>query len=304
METIRLTATPSSGGARLDSFVAESVDGLSRSAAANLIESGAVLVDGRTVRKNHRLQGGEDITVTLPEPAESAAVAQDIPLDVIYEDDLLLVVNKPRGMVVHPAPGHPDGTLVNALLSHCAGQLSGIGGVIRPGIVHRIDRDTSGLLVVAKTDESHQALSAQLKARTLSRVYEAVVRGSLREDEGQIDAPIGRSDKNRKKMAVTPTGREARTDYTVLGRYNGYTHAQCRLHTGRTHQIRVHMASLGHPVAGDALYGGRGDRSGLEGQCLHARRIKFVHPRGGWEIELECPRPEYFEAFLEKIVRF
>jgi len=303
METHHLTAPPSSAGARLDSFLAETVDGLSRSAAAAHIEAGAALVEGRAVRKNHRLLGGEAIALTLPDPVEADAVAQDIPLDIVYEDDLLLVVNKPRGMVVHPAPGHPDGTLVNALLAHCEGQLSGIGGVIRPGIVHRIDRDTSGLLVVAKTDESHRALSAQLKDRSLSRIYEVVVRGTLREDIGHIDGPIGRSDKNRKKMAVTPTGRAALTEYVVLGRYNGYTHARCRLHTGRTHQIRVHLAHIGHPVAGDPLYGGRGDRSGLDGQCLHARKIKFIHPRGGWEIELECPLPPDFEAFLEKIAR-
>ena len=238
----------------------------------------------------------------LPEASDVPLVAQDIPLDIVYEDDDVVVVNKPRGMVVHPAPGHPDGTLVNALMFHCGDSLSGVGGERRPGIVHRIDKDTSGLIIAAKNDFAHRALAAQLADRSLSRVYEAVVRGRMREDEGTVDRPIGRHPTDRKRMAVTDkNSRPARTDWSVIARYNGYTHIECRLHTGRTHQIRVHLASLGHPLLGDFTYGAPSPDKGLEGQCLHARRLKFVHPRTGEHIELAAGLPEYFVAVLSRL---
>ena len=230
-------------------------------------------------------------------------MAQDIPLDVVYEDEDLIVVNKARGMVVHPAPGHADGTLVNALLHHCAGSLSGIGGEQRPGIVHRIDKDTSGLLIVAKNDFAHQALSAQLSDRSLSRVYEAVVRGNFRQDEGIIDRPIGRHPTDRKRMAVTEkNSRHALTHWKVLERYRGYCRVQCRLETGRTHQIRVHMASIGHPLLGDYVYGAPSPEKGLEGQCLHARELKFIHPRTGQAVHLKSELPDYFTKVLTRLV--
>lgn len=289
-------------GERADAFTAAQT-GLSRAAVQRLFDEGMVLCGGRALRKNHRLAGGETLLVTLPQARDSAVTAEDIPLDIVYEDGDVIVVNKPRGMVVHPAAGHEGGTLVNALLAHCGDSLSGIGGEKRPGIVHRIDKDTSGLLIVAKNDKAHQHLSEQLKTRTLSRVYDAVVIGGMRQDEGRVDAPIARSPRDRKKMAVVPGGRPAVTHYAVLARYDGYTHLQCRLETGRTHQIRVHMAYIGHPVAGDPLYGPKNDRTGLGGQCLHARRLRFIHPATGEEIQLECPLPRYFTDFLNTINR-
>ena len=256
MEPILLRASEESKNQRLDAFLASSLDGLTRSQATRLIESGEVAVNGRAVGKSYKLAGGEDIAVTLPEPEPVEAVPQDIPLDVVYEDADVIVVNKPSGMVVHPAPGHPDGTLVNALLYHCAGTLSGIGGALRPGIVHRIDRDTSGLLIVAKNDFAHQSLSAQLADRSLSRVYEAVVHGGFRADSGTVNAPIGRHPVDRKRMAVTEkNSRHAVTHWEVIERYAGFTHIRCKLETGRTHQIRVHMAHIGHPLLGDMVYG-------------------------------------------------
>ena len=247
------------------------------------------------------LSGGETVTVDVPQLRETALPPQDIPLDVVYEDDDVIVVNKPTGLVVHPAPGHPDGTLVNALLHHCGDSLSGIGGEKRPGIVHRIDRDTSGLIIAAKNDAAHLALSAQLKDHSLSRTYECLVTGNMKQDSGTVDAPIGRSSADRKKMAVVPTGRRAVTHWEVVARYPGVTHLRCRLETGRTHQIRVHMAYIGHPILGDTVYGAKKPVPGLTGQCLHATGLRFVHPRTGEPVELHCPLPPEFTAMLQKL---
>lgn len=289
-------------GERLDALLTHNIVGLSRNAAQRLIEDGAVTRGGAVLKKNYRCTAGDSFTVVLPEPGDAPLEAQDIPLDIVFEDADVIVVNKPRGMVVHPAPGHPDGTLVNALLWHCGDSLSGIGGEKRPGIVHRIDKDTSGLLIVAKNDFAHQALSSQLADRSLSRVYEAVVRGRMREDSGTIDRPIGRHPVDRKRMAVTEkNSRSAVTDWSVLVRYSGYTHVECHLHTGRTHQIRVHMASIGHPLLGDYTYGAPSPDKGLEGQCLHARRLKFIHPRSGAQIVLESELPAYFIDVLNRL---
>ena len=301
MEPILLRASEESKNQRLDAFLASSLDGLTRSQATRLIESGEVAVNGRAVGKSYKLAGGEDIAVTLPEPEPVEAVPQDIPLDVVYEDADVIVVNKPSGMVVHPAPGHPDGTLVNALLYHCAGTLSGIGGALRPGIVHRIDRDTSGLIIAAKNDAAHQYLSAQLADHTLARTYECIVVGKLREDRGTVDAPIARHPTDRKRMAVVAGGREAVTHWEVIARYPGYTHVRCRLETGRTHQIRVHMAYIGHPILGDTVYGAKKEVPGLTGQCLHAVGLRFLHPRTHEVMELSCPLPEEFTRMLQKI---
>ncbi len=301
MEPILLRASEESKNQRLDAFLASSLDGLTRSQATRLIESGEVAVDGRAVSKSYKLAGGEDIAVTLPEPEPVEAVPQDIPLDVVYEDADVIVVNKPSGMVVHPAPGHPDGTLVNALLYHCAGTLSGIGGALRPGIVHRIDRDTSGLIIAAKNDAAHQYLSAQLADHTLARTYECIVVGALREDRGTVDAPIARHPTDRKRMAVVAGGREAVTHWEVIARYPGYTHVRCRLETGRTHQIRVHMAYIGHPILGDTVYGAKKEVPGLTGQCLHAVGLRFLHPRTHEVVELSCPLPDEFTRMLQKI---
>ena len=301
MEPILLRASEESKNQTLDAFLASSLDGLTRSQATRLIESGEVAVNGRAVGKSYKLAGGEDIAVTLPEPEPVEAVPQDIPLDVVYEDADVIVVNKPSGMVVHPAPGHPDGTLVNALLYHCAGTLSGIGGALRPGIVHRIDRDTSGLIIAAKNDAAHQYLSAQLADHTLARTYECIVVGALREDRGTVDAPIARHPTDRKRMAVVAGGREAVTHWEVIARYPGYTHVRCRLETGRTHQIRVHMAYIGHPILGDTVYGAKKEVAGLTGQCLHAVGLRFLHPRTHEVVELFCPLPEEFTRMLQKI---
>ena len=301
MGSILLRASEESKNQRLDAFLASSLDGLTRSQATRLIESGEVAVNGRAVSKSYKLAGGEDIAVTLPEPEPVEAVPQDIPLDVVYEDADVIVVNKPSGMVVHPAPGHPDGTLVNALLYHCAGTLSGIGGALRPGIVHRIDRDTSGLIIAAKNDAAHQYLSAQLADHTLARTYECIVVGKLREDRGTVDAPIARHPTDRKRMAVVAGGREAVTHWEVIARYPGYTHVRCRLETGRTHQIRVHMAYIGHPILGDTVYGAKKEVPGLTGQCLHAVGLRFLHPRTHEVMELSCPLPEEFTRMLQKI---
>ena len=301
MEPILLRASEESKNQRLDAFLASSLDGLTRSQATRLIESGEVAVNGRAVSKSYKLAGGEDIAVTLPEPEPVEAAPQDIPLDVVYEDADVIVVNKPSGMVVHPAPGHPDGTLINALLYHCAGTLSGIGGALRPGIVHRIDRDTSGLIIAAKNDAAHQYLSAQLADHTLARTYECIVVGALREDRGTVNAPIARHPTDRKRMAVVAGGREAVTHWEVIARYPGYTHVRCRLETGRTHQIRVHMAYIGHPILGDTVYGAKKEVPGLTGQCLHAVGLRFLHPRTHEVMELSCPLPEEFTRMLQKI---
>jgi len=301
MGPILLRASEENKNQRLDAFLASSLDGLTRSQATRLIESGEVAVNGKAVSKSYKLAGGEDIAVTLPEPEPAEAVPQDIPLDVVYEDADVIVVNKPSGMVVHPAPGHPDGTLVNALLYHCAGTLSGVGGALRPGIVHRIDRDTSGLIIAAKNDAAHQYLSAQLADHTLARTYECIVVGALREDRGTVDAPIARHPTDRKRMAVVAGGREAVTHWEVIARYPGYTHVRCRLETGRTHQIRVHMAYIGHPILGDTVYGAKKEVPGLTGQCLHAVGLRFLHPRTHEVVELSCPLPEEFTRMLQKI---
>ena len=302
MEEEILSIIAEESGERIDALLAHMVDGMSRSAAQRLIEQGAVLLDGRPVQKNTRCDAGTQITVVLPEAQDIPLRPQNLPLDVIYEDDDLIVVNKPRGMVVQPAPGHPDGTLVNALRWHCGDSLSGVGGERRPGIVHRIDKDTSGLLIVAKNDFAHQILSSQLADRSLSRVYEAVVRGRLRDDSGTIDRPIGRHPTDRKRMAVTErNSRPAVTHWEVLARYNSYTHVRCRLETGRTHQIRVHMASIGHPLLGDGVYGAPSPEKGLEGQCLYARELKFIHPRTGEHVHLKTELPSWFTDVLAKL---
>ena len=303
METIFLTAGAEDRGRRLDQFLADGVEDLTRSAAQRLAEEQRVLLDGRPLKKNYKITGSETLEVSLPDPEPIDAAPQDIPLDIVYEDGDVLVINKPKGMVVHPAPGNPGGTVVNAVLYHCGSSLSGIGGAFRPGIVHRIDKDTSGLLIVAKNDRAHLCLSAQLKDHTLARTYEAVVIGTLKEDRGTVDAPLDRSPKDRKKMAVVPGGRRAVTHYEVLARYPGYTHVRCRLETGRTHQIRVHMASLGHPIAGDTVYGPAKQKYDLQGQCLHARELTFLHPADGRKMHLKCELPGYFTDFLNKLGR-
>ncbi len=295
-----LTLSAQESGERIDALLARS--GFTRSAAARLIREGRVLRNGKAVKKSDLTRAGDVISVqTEDEPAPAEAKPEDIPLDVVYEDADVIVVNKPRGMVVHPAPGHPDGTLVNALLYHCGDTLSGIGGEQRPGIVHRLDRDTSGLIIAAKNDAAHLFLSAQLSDRSLSRIYEAVVRGNLREDAGTVDAPIGRHPTDRKRMAVTEkNSRAAVTHWEVIARYRGYTHVRCILETGRTHQIRVHMAHIGHPLLGDTVYGGKPDK-GLEGQCLHARELKFIHPRTGEAVRLQSDLPTYFRQVLDRL---
>ncbi len=302
MEPIILQTTADNAKERLDAFLAAALEDLTRSAAQRLIEEGRVLVNGKTAAKSCKLIGREVIEVTLPEPEAIEAVPQNIPLDVIYEDEDVIVVNKPVGLVVHPAPGHPDGTLVNALLYHCGDSLSGINGQLRPGIVHRIDRDTSGLIIAAKNDAAHLGLAAQLADHTLARTYECLVVGNLRQDRGTVDAPIGRHHTDRKKMAVTPhNSRHAVTHWEVIARYSGVTHVRCRLETGRTHQIRVHMAHIGHPILGDTVYGAKKAVPGLTGQCLHAVGLRFLHPRTGEAVELACPLPEEFEKYLRKL---
>ena len=289
-------------GERLDAALARLVPELSRSQAQRLIEQGAVTCGGRPVKKNEKLQPGDTLTLTLPEVQETALEAQDIPLDVCYEDADVIVVNKPKGLVVHPAPGHPDGTLVNALLAHCGDSLSGIGGERRPGIVHRIDKDTSGLIIAAKNDFAHASLAAQLKDHSLARTYVCIVCGNIREDSGVIDAPIGRHPADRKKMAVTEkNSRSAVTHWRVLERFGGYTLVECRLETGRTHQIRVHMAYCGHPILGDMVYGHKKPELGQDSQCLHARELTFVHPRSGERVTVSCGLPEYFTQLLQKL---
>jgi 23S rRNA pseudouridine1911/1915/1917 synthase len=301
MNTI-LTLEPTEDGLRLDVFLAGALPGLTRSGVQRLIEAGCVTSGGRPLKKNARTALGDQYEVEIPQPEEAGITAQNIPLDVAYEDEDVVVVNKPRGMVVHPAPGHPDGTLVNALLYHCGESLSGVGGELRPGIVHRLDRDTSGLIIAAKNDEAHLALSAQLSDRSLSRVYEAVVHGGFRSDSGVVDAPIGRHPVDRKRMAVTDrNSRSAVTHWEVIARYRDFTHVRCILETGRTHQIRVHMAHIGHPLLGDMVYGAGKPEKGLEGQCLHARELKFRHPRTGEEIRLTTELPAYFTQVLARL---
>lgn len=286
---------------RVDLFLARFCPELTRSACQKLLENGAVTCGGEPVKKNRKTSPGEVYLVALPDPEPIEALPQDIPLDVAYEDEDVIVVNKPVGMVVHPAPGHPDGTLVNALLYHCGNSLSGINGKLRPGVVHRIDRDTSGLIIAAKNDAAHLSLAAQLEDHSLCREYHAVVVGGFREDSGTVDKPIARHPVDRKRMAIDPKGRRAVTHWQVLERFGGYTYLKCNLETGRTHQIRVHLASLGHPLLGDTVYGNKKPVSGLAGQCLHARSLTFTHPRTGEEITVSCPLPDWFEAVLSKL---
>lgn len=289
-------------GIRLDKFISVADVSLSRSAAVNLIENSGVTVNDKLVDKKYKLSEGDVVVLQIPDPVPYEAKAENIPLDIVYEDNYLLVVNKPKGMVVHPAAGNYDGTLVNALLYHCGSSLSGINGVLRPGIVHRIDKDTSGLLIVAKNDFAHTHLAKQIKDHSFTREYEAVVFGNLKDDDGVVDAPIGRNPNDRKKMCVTAkNSKNAVTHYSVIRRYKGYTHIRCILETGRTHQIRVHMAYLGHPVAGDIVYGVKNEKVSFIGQCLHARKIGFVHPKTDEYIEFISQLPDYFTDFITKL---
>ena len=298
----RLSLTADRAGERADQLLSRSVEGLTRSAAQKLLEQGRVTTpEGRTLKKNERPEPGAVLLVDLPDPEPPDAQPQDIPLDIVYEDEDVVVVNKPVGMVVHPAAGHSDGTLVNALLYHCGKSLSGINGVLRPGIVHRIDRDTSGLLIVAKNDAAHLALARQLEDHSLRRTYEAIVVGGFREDSGTVDAPIARHPKERKRMAVVPGGKRAVTHWRVVERFPGHTWVECELETGRTHQIRVHMAHLGRPLLGDTVYGAKKPVPGLAGQCLHAARLRFVHPSTGEEMELSAPLPEWFTSAAARL---
>ena len=296
--------TVEQGGERVDAALARLAPELSRSAAQKLIESGAVLRNGVPARKSEKLAAGDTLEFELPEVQEITLEAEDIPLDIVYEDADVIVVNKPKGLVVHPAAGHWSGTLVNALMYHCRDSLSGIGGELRPGIVHRIDKDTSGLLIAAKNDFAHRALAAQLKDHTLARTYACIVCGNIREDSGTIDAPIGRDPADRKKMCVTrKDGREAVTHWRVLERFPGYTWLECKLETGRTHQIRVHLAWRSHPILGDTVYGHKKPELGMDTQCLHARELTFVHPRTGERMTVSCELPEYFQDLIRKLRR-
>ncbi len=289
-------------GERLDAFLARTVENMSRSNAQKRIAEGCVLVGGKLPKKNMLLNVGDVVEVTLPEPKPLEVMPTEMALDIVYEDEDVLVVNKPKGLVVHPAAGHQDDTLVNGLLHAMGDSLSGINGVLRPGIVHRIDKDTSGLLAIAKNDLAHAVLASQLKDHTMARTYEAIVCGNLKDDEGTVDAPIGRHPSDRKKMCVAVRGgKNAVTHYEVVARYRGYTHVRCRLETGRTHQIRVHMASIGHPILGDTVYGRKKPELGMDSQCLHAAVLCFQHPRDGRLVITHAPLPEYFETVLKKL---
>ena len=315
MQTLTLIVDAADAGTRIDKYLSERAD-LTRSAAVRLLEEGDVLVDGASVSKNYKVKSGDEIALTVPEPEPDTALPEDILLDVVYEDDDIIVINKPVGMVVHPAAGNPTGTLVNALLYHCKGSLSGIGGVLRPGIVHRIDKDTSGLLVVAKNDRAHLHLAEQIKQHSAHRIYRAICVGNVKEDEGTVDLPIGRHPTDRKRMAVVrDPDREARdavTHYRVLARFSGravwgnaFTYIECRLETGRTHQIRVHMAAKGHPLLGDEVYGGNNTPFGarhkhyIKGQCLHACELYLTHPTTGERMHFTAPEPPEMKKLLE-----
>ena len=305
IDALLFSIPPELDGERVDRAVSQLVEGLSRSAVQRLIEEGNLIKNRQPVSKNDRVKAGDSVRDTMREPRAIEAQPQEIPLDIRYEDDDLLVVNKPKGMVVHPAPGNPDNTLVNALLYHCGASLSGINGMIRPGIVHRIDKDTSGLLVVAKNDFAHASLARQIKEHTFTREYSAVVHGRLKEPSGTVDAPIGRHPTKRKQMAVTDChSRNAVTHYETVAELDGFTQIRVRLETGRTHQIRVHMAYIGHPVAGDPVYGPKKSAPGLDGQCLHAGLIGFCHPRDGRYLEVASELPPYFTAFLRRIGKY
>lgn len=301
MEKFVLNVEETDSGIRLDKWLASKKEtDMTRTAVQNLIESGGVIVNGKTVSKNYKQKSGDVIEVTIPDPVELDAKPEDIPLDIVYEDESLLVVNKPKGMVVHPAPGNYSGTMVNALMYHCKGRLSGINGVIRPGIVHRIDKNTSGLLIVAKTDTAHNFLAEQIKEHSFTREYELVAEGRFRETEGTVNAPIGRNPDDRKKMCVIYTNsKNAVTHYSVIEQFEKYAHLKCRLETGRTHQIRVHMSYIGHPVLGDDVYGK--PFKGIDGQCLHAKKIGFIHPVSHEYMEFDSELPEYFKEILRKV---
>ncbi len=302
METFTVAAEDEFINKRIDCFVSETEDSLSRSQAQKLIESGNILVNGKNVKSNYKIRKNDIVYVEIPDPEPLEIEAEDIKLDILYEDDDVIVINKPQGMVVHPAPGHYSGTLVNALMYHCRDGLSGINGCMRPGIVHRIDMNTSGALMAAKSDAAHRGLAIQLAEHSITRKYNAVVFNNIKTDEGTIDKPIGRNPKDRKKMAVLQTGgRRAVTHYTVIERFGKYTFIEAKLETGRTHQIRVHMASIGHPLLGDEVYGSAKQPFKLNGQVLHARILGFVHPVSGEYMEFEAPLPEYFQKLLEKL---
>jgi len=299
---IRLEAEENVPGERLDKYLGTILTDQSRSYLQKLIKEGAVLVNGKPVKASYRMEEEDHIEILMPEPEEPEIPAEDIPLDILYEDEDLLIVNKPKGMVVHPAAGHRTGTLVNAVLYHCKGCLSGINGIMRPGIVHRIDRDTTGALVICKNDYAHNHVAKQLKEHTITRRYLAVITGVIKEEEGTIDSPIGRHPTERKKMAAgVKNGKRAVTHYKVLQRYESHTLVECRLETGRTHQIRVHMASIHHPILGDTVYGSPKNPYHLEGQVLHARVLGLVHPVTGTYIETEAPLPKYFQNLLKKL---
>ncbi len=301
-ETLFLHPQAEEAGQRIDAYLAAAAPGMTRNAAQRLLSEGAVTVDGKALKKNYKIAEADEIRVVLPSVKLIDLTPENLPLDIAYEDDWIIVVNKARGMVVHPAPGNWSGTLVNALMYHCGGRLSGINGELRPGIVHRIDKDTSGLLVVAKNDAAHQNLSGQIQRHDVRREYEAVVIGSFREPEGTVDLPIARHQTDRKRMAVSPGGREAVTHYQTLAVYPGYSHMAFRLETGRTHQIRVHMAASGHPVIGDPLYGAKKDRfSNIGGQCLHAAHLTLTHPETGEQMRFDAPLPDYFTEILGKL---
>ena len=289
-------------GERLDAFLSRSAEGLSRSAAQKLIADGNVRLNGSPARKNDRLRVGDSVELTIPEPREVDIAPKQMPLDIVYEDEDVAVINKPKGLVVHPAAGHQDDTLVNGLLYAMGDSLSGINGELRPGIVHRIDKDTSGLLAIAKNDLAHTVLASQLKDHSMARTYEAIVCGSFKEDSGTVDAPIGRHPTDRKKMCVTQrNSKSAVTHWEVVERFRGYTHIRCRLETGRTHQIRVHMAYIGHPILGDTVYGHKKPELGQDSQCLHAGALCFRHPRDGRPVMVFAPLPDYFQSVLEKL---
>lgn len=289
-------------GKRIDKFLSENIDDISRSQLSNLIDNGDITVSGKSVSKSYKLSLNDDVIVLIPEPTELEAVPENIPLEIIFEDEDVLVVNKPKGMVVHPAAGNYSGTLVNALLYHCQGKLSGINGVLRPGIVHRIDKNTSGILVVAKSDKAHKSLSEQIKEHSMTREYRAVIYGHLKEPDGFVDAPIGRHPVDRKRMCVTDkNSKNAVTHYTVLEEFSGYSYISCKLETGRTHQIRVHMSYIGHPLAGDDVYGPKKVIKELSGQCLHAVKLGFLHPVTGEYMEFSSQLPDYFNKFLSKL---
>ena len=299
-----MTLYPDISGERLDAYLARTVENLTRSAAQKLIDEECVLRNGKKAKKNDKLAIGDEITVTIPEPKAVDIAPTEMPLDIVYEDEDVVVINKPKGLVVHPAAGHQDDTLVNGLLYAMGDQLSGINGELRPGIVHRIDKDTSGLLAIAKNDFAHRILASQLKDHTMARTYEAIVCGSFREDSGTVNAPIGRHPTDRKKMCVTErNSKEAVTHWEVVARYRGYTHIRCRLQTGRTHQIRVHMAHIGHPILGDTVYGRKKPELGQDSQCLHAGALCFRHPRDERPVMVFAPLPDYFNAVLEKLQR-